>query len=472
MDNRRPQTLLALLTACFMALSAIFGAIVATHLNNNNVRVALLGGTGGGGTVALDQGTARGDDPSGAGAPVTAGTTPARAAGAPVPGVRTGRGPSAQPVNPAAVDGATTGITRDTIRLGATMPLSGVAAFPDTEKAVSAWFRHVNDTGGINGRRVEWIAYDDQLDANRGAANLQRLFEQDHVLAAVGNMSPFGVPKAIPYLEAHRYPVILGSTLDESEFRSPMVWNPVTNLERLVAMECDLQRRAFPDKRKVGIIYLDTAITIVATRYFTQCLQQHGYTDIQSFQVSLAQPDYTGTVLQLMAAQRDSIIAMVENKSQVRLLQAMDRQQYYAAVNGLIGADDPAVRDYAGRAAEGMVIPSEFRALQDTHPSVQQMKSIVNQYFPGEFDQLTYWSQAAFISAVMFTDVARQLGPALNRESLIAALNALHGYTPLGGLTPPITYGDPNAHSITPGCYTYWYKRGTTFTAPSPFICP
>jgi branched-chain amino acid transport system substrate-binding protein len=471
MENRRPQTLLALLTACFLALSAIFGAIVATHLNDHNVRFALLGGTGGG-TVALDQGTAPGDDPSGGAAPVTAGTTPARAAGAPVPGVRTGRGPSAQAVNPAAVDGATTGITRDTIKLGATISLSGVVPFPDVEKAVSAWFRHVNDTGGINGRRVEWTAYDDQLDANKGAVNLQRLFEQDHVLAAVGNLSPFGVPKAIPYLEAHRYPVIMGSTLDESEFRSPMVWNPGANLERQVGMECDLQRRAFPDKRRVGIIYVDSAVTITANRYFTQCLQQHGYTDIQSFQVSLAQPDYTGTVLQLMAAQRDSIYLLVENKSQVRLFQAMDRQQYYPAVNGDLPADDPAVRDYVGRAADGMVVMSEFRARQDTDTSVQRMKSIVNQYFPGEFDQLTFWSQAAFISAVMFTDVARQLGPALNRESLIAALNALHGYTPLGGLAPPMTYGDPNAHSITPGCYTYWYKRGTAFTPPSPFICP
>jgi branched-chain amino acid transport system substrate-binding protein len=471
MENTRPQTLLTLLIACFLVLSALFGALVATHLNDHNVRVALLGGTGGR-SVALDQGVAQGDDLSGSGDSVTGGTPPEVAAGAPARGARTGTGAPAPAANPAAVGGATTGITQGSIKLGATIDISGPVALPDVEKSVSAWFRHVNDTGGINGRRVEWIAYDDQLDANKGAANLQRLFEQDQVLAAVGNMSPFGVPKAIPYLEAHRYPVISGSGADESEFRSSMVWNPLANLERQVTGSCDLQRRAFPDKRKVGIVYIDTAITAAVNRYMTQCLQQHGYTDIQSFQVSLAQPDYTGTVLQLMAAQRDAIFPAVENKSQIRLLQAMDRQQYYPAVNGAVAGNDPAVRDYVGRAAEGMAISSHFRGLQDTHPSMQQMKAIVNQYFPGEFDQMTYWAEQAFVGAVMFTDVARQLGPALNRESLIAALNALHGYTPLGGLSPPITYGDPNAHSSTPGCYTYWYKRGTTFAAPSSFICP
>ena len=471
MENARPQRLLTLLIACFLVQSAIFGAIVATHLDDRSVHVALLDGTGGR-DAALGQGGTQGEDTPAVGAPAAAGAPQASAAAAPVRAMHTGTAVQAPVGDPGPVKASLQGITGGTIKLGTTLGITGPVPFPDVEQALSAWFQHVNDTGGIGGRRVQWIAYDDGLDANRGAANLQRLFEQDQVLAAVGSFS-LGVPKAIPYLEAHRYPLVGGSGLDDGEFRSTMVWNPVPNPQSVSGIICDFMGRLYPDGKKVGIVYVDTAVTIAYNKYISQCLRDRGYGDVQSYEVSLAQPDYTGTVLQLRAAGRDTVLPLTENKSKVRLFQALDRQQYYPAIVGDLASNDPAVQAYQGRSAEGMYIPSVLRALHDPSPVIREMKAIVERYHPGASSQMTGWAEQAYVSAVMFTDAARALGPGLTRESLIAALNALHDYVPGGGdgLAPPITYGDPGRHSVTPACYQYWRKVGTSFTAPSRFLC-
>jgi ABC-type branched-subunit amino acid transport system substrate-binding protein len=81
------------------------------------------------------------------------------------------------------------GITKDTITIGATYPLSGTAsAYASVAKGMNAYFQYINDKGGVNGRKVNYIVVDDVYNAANTPAKARELVEQDKIFAAVGNL--------------------------------------------------------------------------------------------------------------------------------------------------------------------------------------------------------------------------------------------------------------------------------------------
>jgi branched-chain amino acid transport system substrate-binding protein len=99
------------------------------------------------------------------------------------------------------------GVSDVEIKLGQTMPYSGpLSAAGVIGKSESAYFRMLNDQGGINGRRVTFISLDDGYSPPKTLEQTRRLVEQEHVLAIIGS---FGTPPntAIQkYLNANRVP--------------------------------------------------------------------------------------------------------------------------------------------------------------------------------------------------------------------------------------------------------------------------
>ena len=81
------------------------------------------------------------------------------------------------------------GITKDSIALGATFPLSGTAsAYAAVAKGMQAYFAYTNDHGGVNGRRINFNVVDDVYNAANTPAKARELVDQDKVFATVGNL--------------------------------------------------------------------------------------------------------------------------------------------------------------------------------------------------------------------------------------------------------------------------------------------
>lgn len=75
------------------------------------------------------------------------------------------------------------GVTDEEIKIGSTAPYSGPASSYGTfGRAVDAYFRKVNDDGGINGRKIKFISYDDGYSPPKTVEQARRLVEQDEVL--------------------------------------------------------------------------------------------------------------------------------------------------------------------------------------------------------------------------------------------------------------------------------------------------
>src|SRR5213593_2238125 len=72
------------------------------------------------------------------------------------------------------------GVTATEIKIGNTNPYSGPAsAYGTIGKALGAYFKKVNDEGGINGRKINYISLDDQYSPPKTVEMIRRLVEQD-----------------------------------------------------------------------------------------------------------------------------------------------------------------------------------------------------------------------------------------------------------------------------------------------------
>src|SRR6185312_4935264 len=76
-----------------------------------------------------------------------------------------------------------TGASDKEIKIGNTNPYSGPAsAYGTIGKSIAAYFKMLNDQGGINGRKVTFISYDDSYSPPKTVEMARKLVEQDEVL--------------------------------------------------------------------------------------------------------------------------------------------------------------------------------------------------------------------------------------------------------------------------------------------------
>src|SRR6476469_582028 len=100
-----------------------------------------------------------------------------------------------------------TGASDTEIKIGNIMPYSGPAsAYGIISKTEEAYFKMINDKGGINGRKINFVTYDDAYSPPKAVEQVRKLVESDEVLAV---FNPLGTPSNIPiqkYLNSRKVP--------------------------------------------------------------------------------------------------------------------------------------------------------------------------------------------------------------------------------------------------------------------------
>jgi len=122
-----------------------------------------------------------------------------------------------------AASGADPGITGKTILLGGTTPLSGAAsAYASVARGADAYFQHVNRSGGVNGRTIEYKYVDDAYNAAQAVQATKQLVEQDKVFAIFNSLGTEQNEAIRDYLNAMKVPqlfVASGATTFGADYK-------------------------------------------------------------------------------------------------------------------------------------------------------------------------------------------------------------------------------------------------------------
>ena len=146
------------------------------------------------------------------------------------------------------------GVTDTEVKIGNIMPYSGPAsAYAVIGQTEAAYFKMINDQGGINGRKIDFISYDDAYSPPKAIEQARKLVESDEVLLV---FNPLGTPSnsAIQkYLNAKKVPqlfVATGATKwnDPKGFPWTMGWQPNYQSETQIYAKYILKQK--PEDRK------------------------------------------------------------------------------------------------------------------------------------------------------------------------------------------------------------------------------
>ena len=150
------------------------------------------------------------------------------------------------------------GVTDTEIKIGQTVPFSGpISAYATIGKVQAAYMRMVNDEGGVNGRKINLIQYDDAYSPPKTVEQVRKLVESDEVLLTfqlIGTPPNAAVQK---YLNAKKVPQLFAAT-GASRFSDPKKYpwtigfNPSYVVEGRIYGQYILKDH--PDA-KIGVLY-------------------------------------------------------------------------------------------------------------------------------------------------------------------------------------------------------------------------
>ncbi|MGA9866784.1 MAG: ABC transporter substrate-binding protein [Acetobacteraceae bacterium] len=150
------------------------------------------------------------------------------------------------------------GVTATTLKIGNTMPYSGPASsYSNIGKTESAYFKMINEAGGIGGRQIDFISLDDAYSPPRTVEDVRKLVEQEHVAFLFQNLGTPCNSAIVEYCTHKKIPqLFVGSGAskwsDYKKYPWAMGWQPNYRTEAQIYTKYMLANVTSP---KLGILY-------------------------------------------------------------------------------------------------------------------------------------------------------------------------------------------------------------------------
>ena len=342
----------------------------------------------------------------------------------------------------------TTGLTDTTIKVGVMGPFSGNASsYSKTQIGLMAYFKHINDQGGINGRKFEIVQEDTACDPAKGIAAAKKLVHQDKVFYLHGNscsgvamaVKPTVSPTGIPWIIAHAVnPKITMPVNEKKSIFHGVPAGPAygSTMGKFIMSKPGVKRIAMvAHTNDWAKAYCDPAIEVI---------KASGGEIIEELALERGQTDATAQVLKLKKAKPDFILGCLYEAETVIFLRDAKKYGVRIPVMGTAGTDlentlerlgDPdAVKDY--------YVLHAFVDKVDG-PKMKKWNDIILKYYPNE--TITGFSAVSMASGVAAVNALKAAGRDLTRSKFIAELDNIKGLK-TGILACDITWSSTDRH--------------------------
>jgi branched-chain amino acid transport system substrate-binding protein len=366
------------------------------------------------------------------GAPSGGAPAPAATSAAPAPAAT-----SAPATSGGALSASDVGVTKDSILLGATVPLSGpAAAYGTIAKASDAYFHYVNDSGGVNGRQISYKYLDDAYNPAQTVPLTKQLVEQDQVFATFGGLGTQAQTSVRDYLNGKKVPQVIvatGATTFDAEFEKypyTFGWQPVYQGESLIYAEY-IQKNA--PTAKIGVIYQNDDYGQDYLDGLTKGLGAKAAEMIVDKEPNdVGAPDLNSQILKLKNSGADTLFVFETPSPAIKALVATFQAGWHPTIY-LNGVANPvpylqAAQKAAGDpgAVNGVITVAYAKDAADpaqaSDPGIQLYKQIMSKYYADgkPEDSFNIYGMA---TAWTMVDVLKKAGPNLTRQALLDQLS-------------------------------------------------
>jgi branched-chain amino acid transport system substrate-binding protein len=203
------------------------------------------------------------------------------------------------------------------IKIGNIMPYSGPAsAYGVIGKTEEAYFKKINAEGGINGRKITFISYDDGYSPPKAVEQARKLVESDEVLAVFNSLGTPSNTAIQKYLNAKKVPqlfVATGATKwnDPKDFPWTMGWQPSYQSEAHIYAKYLMKEK--PDG-KIAILYQNDDFGKDYLKGLKDGLGAKGSMIVAEEGYETAEPTIDGHIVKLKASGADVFISITTPK--------------------------------------------------------------------------------------------------------------------------------------------------------------
>ena len=324
-----------------------------------------------------------------------------------------------------------------TIVLGQSAPISGPGQHFGIEYArgLKLFFDATNAKGGLNGRRIDLITYDDQYEAETAALNTQDLITTDKAFALIGYVGSEMSLRSLALPSAAGVPFIAPLTGAEA-LRAPNLRNVVnfraSHNQEVVAL---VRQLSTVSVRRVAVLVqtdadgngLLAALQPSLTASDISLVGQAGLERNSTGNVELGMRDVKAAVAQLLAKRPDAIIALTAHATTSQAIReargAGFKGSFYATSLGSAAA----LAQSLGKLAAGVVVTQVVPSPTDLgRPVVADYLAAIGTTPPD------HTSMEGWLVAAMTVEALRRCGANLTRARFLDALRNL-GTFDLGG---------------------------------------
>jgi len=320
------------------------------------------------------------------------------------------------------------GVTDTEIKIGQTFPYSGPASgYGAIARAEAAYFKMINEKGGVNGRKLNLISLDDGYSPAKTVEQTRRLIEQEGVAFTFQSFGGFTNLAVRTYLNANKAPQLFVSAGadqidDPDHFPWTIGFNPATSTEGRIYTKHILATKA---DAKIGVLYQNDQLGKTFLAGVRDALgDQHAGMLVKEVSYEVAEPTVDSQVVTLQGAGVDALIIAATSKPAAQAIRKVydlgwtpERYLFFGAAS-IAGTLKPAgLEKSKGLITAGYLKDPTVPTWQDD-PGFKEWAAFATKYMsPADVREGT--AVYGFTTAATMVHVLEQCGDDLSRENIL-----------------------------------------------------
>ena len=337
------------------------------------------------------------------------------------------------------------GVSEKEIKLGSCSALDGPARFLgiQTVLGATAYLHYVNDQGGVHGRKVQLMAFDDGYDPTKAEACFSRL-KKENVFAAGFFVGTPTAAKYVPLSQEQKLPVVGLFT------GAQLLYEPLKHyIVNVRASYYDETREQVDNLwkinlHKVGVIYQDDAFGKAVLDGVKLALDKHHATPAALGTFPRNTVAVQAGLSAVRAANPDAVVVVGPYGPVAEILKEAHSTGWHPLFLTVSFVGTEALIKEAGHDADGMVITQVVPPYDRLDlPSVKLYRESIEKYFPGS--QPSFVSLEGFADAMVVVEGLKRAGADVTREKFIEGIESIHSLDIGLGPALKLSYG-PEDH--------------------------
>ena len=328
------------------------------------------------------------------------------------------------------------GVTATEIKIGGVFPFSGPASSLGlVGKGLVAYIQSVNDRGGINGRKINYIAYDDAYSPPKAVEHVRKLVESDEVAFMFGQLGTPGLSATAKYLRAKDVPsiaIVSGSSKFTDVASYPLTTTGLVSYDTEGKIYAKYLTRTLPNA-KYAILYQNDDLGKDYVNAFKAFLGKDYERKVVSASYEVTEPTVDSQITTLKSSGADALMIAGTPKFAAQAIRQAAVIGWKATVivnfpsSSVGGTLAPAGLDKSVGVIVGTINKDIVDPSWKDDPGMQAYRAFLDKYLPGvDITNGSYLT--GYQQGILLEQILKQCGDDLSRKNILAQAKNLRNF--------------------------------------------